>query len=514
MGKQIKAGIFLQYLQMALSIIINLIYTPIMLNLLGDSEYGLYNLASSIISYLTLLSLGFNASYIRFYSRFKKQGDDEKIKKLNGLFIIFFSAMGLISFVAGMILSFNIGIFFNETYTVNDLQIAKVLMIFLSINLAMSFPASVFGSYIISQEKFIFQKLVNIGKTVISPCLCIAVLYLGYGSIGMVIVTTIVVFIIDIINVCYCFKYLKMRFSFRNIPKGLFKEISIFSLFIALNEIVNQINWQTDKLILGKMISASAVAIYAVASTINTMYMNFSSAISGVFIPRIHKIVNENESDMNKKLTELFIKVGRIQFFVMMLILSGFIIFGKFFLELWTKNTVDYSLVYVITLLLIVPTTVPLIQNVGIEIQRAKNLHKFRSIAYLIMAILNVIISIWFCSMWGIIGTTLGTTISIVISNVIIMNIYYHKKCGINICAFWQSILRAFLGMIIPFGVGVIIIILIPITNIWMFFCLIVIYSLIYCSCIYIFSLNITEKGYIKSILNKIFKKRIKNDKN
>ena len=130
------------------------------------------------------------------------------------------------------------------------------------------------------------------------------------------------------------------------------------------------------------------------------------------------------------------------------------------------------------------------------------------------MAILNVIISIWFCSMWGIIGTTLGTTISIVISNVIIMNIYYHKKCGINICAFWQSILRAFLGMIIPFGVGVIIIILIPITNIWVFLGLIAVYTLIYCSCIYIFSLNITEKGYIKSIFNKIFKKRIKNDRN
>ena len=56
-SKQIKLGIVLQYMQMGLSILISLIYTPIMLNILGQTEYGIYNLASSIISYLSLLFL-------------------------------------------------------------------------------------------------------------------------------------------------------------------------------------------------------------------------------------------------------------------------------------------------------------------------------------------------------------------------------------------------------------------------------------------------------------------------
>ena len=70
---QLKAGVVLSYVSECVKIITNLIYTPIMLRLLGKSEYGLYQLVHSVVSYLSLLSLGFTASYVRFYSRFKAE---------------------------------------------------------------------------------------------------------------------------------------------------------------------------------------------------------------------------------------------------------------------------------------------------------------------------------------------------------------------------------------------------------------------------------------------------------
>ena len=39
---QIKAGAILSYLSMGLSTIISLVYTPIMLQRLGESEFGVY----------------------------------------------------------------------------------------------------------------------------------------------------------------------------------------------------------------------------------------------------------------------------------------------------------------------------------------------------------------------------------------------------------------------------------------------------------------------------------------
>ena len=53
---QLKAGVILSYVQLILGNIISIIYTPIMLRILGQNEYGLYNLASSTISYLCITS--------------------------------------------------------------------------------------------------------------------------------------------------------------------------------------------------------------------------------------------------------------------------------------------------------------------------------------------------------------------------------------------------------------------------------------------------------------------------
>lgn len=66
---QRKMGVILTYTSEAIKILTGLLYTPIMLRLLGQSEYGLYQLVYSVVSYLSLLSMGFGSSYLRFYSK-------------------------------------------------------------------------------------------------------------------------------------------------------------------------------------------------------------------------------------------------------------------------------------------------------------------------------------------------------------------------------------------------------------------------------------------------------------
>ena len=500
-SKQIKWGVFLTYIQMFLSAIISLFCTPIIINLLGKSEHGLYNLASSIISYLSLFSLGFGASYIRFYSRYKKNNDEDGIKKLNGLFLTVFIILGLIVAVAGTILINNVEVLFNSTYSQADLNLARKLMIFLTFNMALSFPMSVFQSYISSQERFIFQKTLNLFKTILSPILNIVLLFLGFGSIGMVLVTTVIAIAVDIINIFYCFKKLNFKVKFGRIDFKLLKEIFAFSLFLAINLLVDQINGQTDKLILGKMISATAVSIYAVADTIRHLYVTLSTSISSVFVPTVHRIVNSNKDakEIDENLTNLFIKIGRIQYFILALVLTGFIFFGYRFIVLWVGS--DYSITYYMILLLIIPSTVPLIQNIAIEVQRAKNKHKFRSLVFLGIAICNLVISIFLCKVMGIIGVVLGTLIANILGQIITMNIYYHKKLGLNIIKFWKEICKASLGFIVPIIVGLLFTLFVNFNSIIVYFACIAIYSIVYLISIYLLSFNTEEKSFV----NKIF---------
>ena len=505
-SNQRRIGIALQYIQMGLGIIIQLLYTSIMLKILGANEYGIYNIASSTIAYLSLLSLGFGSSYIRYYSIYKNKEDTNGIKKLNGLYILVFSFIGIIALIVGGILSINAGIFLNDTYSIQEIGIAKVLMAFLTINLAISFPASVFVSYISSQERFIFQKIVNMGKTILGPAFNIVVLYLGYGSIGMVIVTTLISLIVDVVNVYFCLSKLNMKFSFRNPNLRLLKDIFAFSIFIAINQIIDQINWQTDKLILGKFVNGTSVAIYAVASNINTMFTNFSTSISSVFAPKVNRIVSKNEPSMDFELTKLFIQVGRVQWFVLALILSGYIFFGQYFIKIWAGT--EYSNAYWVGLLLMAPAVIALIQNVGIEIQRAKNKHQFRSIVYLFMAFLNVGISIWFAFLWQEIGVAIGTTISLIVANGLIMNVYYHKKLGINILCFWKSILQSLPCLVLPIIAGICVLMFLSFNSIFEFAICILGYTFIYLCSVYLLGFNAEERGFIKTALTRLSRRK------
>lgn len=503
-GNQRKIGIVIQYGQMALSIFIQLVYTPIMLRLLGTTEYGLYNLASSAISYLALLSLGFGASYIRWYNIYKKDDDNKNINKLNGLYLIVFIVIGFVALIAGLCLSLNVQLFFNKSYTASEVYTARILMIFLTINLSISFPSSVFVSYITSQERFIFQKIVNMGGTIVSPVVSMIFLYLGFGSIGMVIATTSISISVFFINVLYCLKRLNMKIDFSNPNWLLLKDIFVFSFFIAINQVIDQINWQTDKIVLGKVVNGTAVAVYAIGAQINTMFINFSTAVSGVFVPKVNKIVSRNDNKMDEELTMLFTKVGRVQWYILSLILTGFIFFGKFFIIKWAGK--DYENSYYVALLLMVPAIIPLIQNIGIEIQRAKYKHKFRSIVYLIMSIINVVISIWLSSIWHEIGAAIGTTMSLLLANGLIMNIYYHKQCGIDIGYFWKSIANTLPGYIFPIATGILIMNY-SFKSIIDFCFLIFIYTSVFCLSMYFFGINQEEKGLIDTPLRKVLGK-------
>ena len=105
---QLKGGSLLSYVQMALNVLIGILYTPVMIRMLGKSEYGLYNTVSSVISMLALLSLGFNSGYIRYFAKYKKEGNEDGIRKLNGLFLIIFTIIGIVSLACGLFLSFRL----------------------------------------------------------------------------------------------------------------------------------------------------------------------------------------------------------------------------------------------------------------------------------------------------------------------------------------------------------------------------------------------------------------------
>jgi len=417
---QLRSGSLLTYVQMTLNIIVSVAYTPFMLRILGKSEYGLYSTVASTIAILSVLSLGFGGSYVRYYILYRKEKADDKIARLNGLFLIVFSVIGLVALACGLYLTFHLEMVFKTGLTDAEYHTARILMLLLTANLAVSFPMSVFSNIISAQEQFVFLKATEILRTVVSPLVTLPVLLAGYGSIGMVVVTVTISVFVDVLRLIYCFGKLHIRVSFRNFDGAVLKDIAVFSGFIAINMVVDQVNNNLDKLIITRYCGTAATAVYAVGQQLHTYFISFSTAVSSVFTPRIHQLVQDNKDDkarLRTVLTELFVRVGRIQFLILSLVCTGIIFFGKPFIYFWAGPGYDDA--YIIVLLLIIPGMVPLTQNLGIEMQRAQNLHKYRSIIYGAMAIGNLAISIWLCQYLGAIGCAIGTAVAVAVAFIV-----------------------------------------------------------------------------------------------
>ncbi|MCR4604957.1 MAG: hypothetical protein K5639_03055, partial [Eubacterium sp.] len=192
---QRKAGALLSYVYLALSLCVGLIYTPFSIAYLGDSEYGVFAVATSAISFMMILDMGFNQTMIRYVARYKALGDEKGVDRLNGLFLTFYVVIALIALVAGAVLSFFIEDIFAASgtgFTAVEASRLKVIFVILLVNLVLSFPLGTYTAILNANEGFVFLKLVNIVNFVLTYGGMTVALFFGGKSIILAVITTVV----------------------------------------------------------------------------------------------------------------------------------------------------------------------------------------------------------------------------------------------------------------------------------------------------------------------------------
>lgn len=504
---QLRSGVYLSYINLLLGSLIPMFYTPVMLEILGESEHGLYSLANSAVGYLSLLSFGFGSTILRYLAKYRAENDKAAVQRTFGFFLLLYSALALLVLLSGWILAENAELIFHKGLTVEEQGKFKILLMILSFNTALSFPASVITSVSLAYERYVFRRMMDIICTIAMPAGNLVALYFGYASVGMVVASTILQVIMLVPNVLYCTQILGVKPTFERMPGSLVWEMVGFSAYVFIGSIADMLFWATDKIILGMLVSTAAVSVYQIGSTFNNMVMQLSTSISGVLTPKITGMVVKDAP--KEALTELFIRVGRIQFLIVALIVTGFTVFGESFVLLWAGESYVES--YWIAILTLFPLCIPLIQNTGLSIVVAQNKHKFRSMIYLIIAIANVISTYLVVPYLEGIGAALCSCISYLVGQGFIMNVYYYKKVGINIPLFWKNIGKM---AIFPIGmmlVGLLAIRVISFNNWVIFFGGVILYTVIYCIGTYCLNMNDYEKDVVckplQAIITKIIQK-------
>ena len=474
MQGEVKKGVVITYATLIIGNLISFVYTPYMIRCLGQSEYGLISFVNSIIAYISLIDTGFGSAVVRYNADCIAKGENEKQTKINGMFLKLFSIIGIISIMIGLMLAKYMGVIFTK-YTQKEVWIAQRLLVLAVVNLGISFPLNVFSSIVVSYERFTFNKGITLIKTLITPIMCVGILYAGGKSIPLVAVNLIFTIGVGSANIIYCVKKLGVKISFRKLDHDLIKEIWKYSFFIFLSMIAYQIYWNTDQFIIGKVMGAVPIAIYAVGMSFNNYFRTFSDFASGIFLPRFTKMISEGK-DANDTLDEL-IKVSRIQLFICMLIYSGFLVLGRQFIIRWVG--VEYTDSYLIALIVMTPQIVSIIQSLFATLLQAMNKHNIKSYIYLSMAVVNIALTILLVKPFGIIGCAVATAIGMTL-NAVANNIYYSLFLHIDMWKYWKNVIKPMLLVAVITVLGYKIAIVMQITSYVGILGYAIFYSLVY----------------------------------
>lgn len=502
---QIKIGIILNYINLGLGNLIPLFYTPIMLNLLGKSEYGLYKLSSNVTSYLGLISLGIGAAVTRYLIKAQTEEGQEAEEKIFGLFMVIFQIISVLSLVVGIILTLNLDIWYADALTSEELSRMKILVFLMVLNTAISFSASPYMSVVTAHERFVFLQCMNIITTCVAPIINIVLLYLGYASIGMAASTLILGVLVRIIYVFYVRRSMHLRARYRDLPTYMLKEILMFSFWIFVGNVVGQLYNATDTVMIGMIpaLATTGVAVYNVGGVFNSMVFSLTTGVSSLLSPKANRMVFGGASE--EELTELSIRVGRIQGFIISLLVLGFISFGRPFIHFYVGDGFEDA--YWVAVLMMIPNMIPLVQSMCLSIIIAQNKHKFRSLVYLLIAIINVV-GTWFAmKRWGIIGAAAVTAAAMLLGHGIIMNWYYARRTGLFIHQFWKEVGMVY---IVPVCLCIVTLILDRYVNFYNMVCMllgIVLFTVLYMVLSWKFVFNTYEKNLLSESVRKIQKR-------
>ena len=328
------------------------------------------------------------------------------------------------------------------------------------------------------------------------------------GSIGIVSVNLLMTVLCRGFFVLYVLFGLKLKPMFSGIKAAFLKEIVGYSSLILLQMVATQFNEFIGQILLGIFIPASAViiGIYGIGTQIVTYFQSIGSSFTGILMPGVVKLVEGGATP--DQLCDEMVRIGRMIFMILAFIWCCFLFYGRQFISLWVG---DENLgAYFVAIILMFAYIFKLAENIGSQILWAKSEHKEQAFLKLGIVLVNIIATIFLIKWNPLLGVTIGTFISLMLGDILVMNIVFHKKIGISLKKYYMGLFKGILPCLIISTVVGGLFSLLHFSGWLGFACNIFIMISAYAVCMFLFGFNTYERSLIKSIFQKIFRRRKK----
>ncbi len=505
-GKQIRLGAIISYISIGVNMLCGILYTPWMIRMIGQSDYGLYTLATSVISLVTV-DFGMGLAVSRFVSKYRAEGKQEEA---NNFVAIVYKLYGLLTLILLAVLSVmycfldKIG----AALTAEEFEKFQVIFVIVATATVFCFPFTTTDGMLTSYEKFIQAKLCDLFNRVGTVILVVIVLLTGHGLFALVITNMSLNVVTVILKLIVLRTKTPLRINWKFFDKKVLKLVLGFSVWVTVTSLAQRLIINITPTILSAVAGSAAIAIFAVAKNLEYFAFVLTNAIRGMFMPKISRILAKNEENSKEEILSLMIRVGRFQTYIIGLIVVGFLVVGREFIHFWVGDA--YASAFYCFMFLVVMDLVEYPQQIADTTLVATNNVKIRAFIAIGTGVGNLILSLCLSSIWGAIGAS--CSIFIVTSlRMVANNIAYRRILQLDIKKFFKECYGNILpSMLITFGVGFVCNLFLPVNRI--VFLVLKIGALVctYAICVWFISFNVQEKAAIKKVVGKICRRKIR----
>ena len=448
-------GIIITYGYILAQALVGFVYVPMLLQNIGQDEYGLYQLIGSIMSYIVSINGILSAGVGRFYCKYMAEGKNDLMENTLAIARRLYWVLSVFVMLISCVLAVVVRFVYSASFTNSQLDECSAMLVVLGINTIVIMNNTISVAAITANERFVFLKGSQLAALIAQPFIVYGLTTIFKNALAVCLVVLVTNVLCAVSQRLFAKYNLHISFRYHGWDMKLAKGLLFFS----------------------------------------------GTAASSVFLPRVSELYCQNK-DMSE-ISDLFIKVGRISFIVCGFVLSLFIVLGKDFIIIWAGK--DYIDAFYIALIVMVPFTIDLIQNLGLTIMQVANVYLYRGYMYLAIALVNVVVTIILLKLMGIVGAAVSTAIAMVIGNGFCMNWYYSEKLGLNIKKFWLEIAK--LSVLVIVGTGALLLLYNLIKSLLSGLVVVlvsaIIYFFIYFFLVLMFGLNESEKTSISAFIKR-----------
>lgn len=443
-NKQIRFGAVLSYGTIIFNIAAGLLYTPWLIDAIGDDKYALYTLALSVI-HIFMMDFGIGSAVTKFLSNFYAHGEQEEANRFMG--IVYKTFIGISSFVAVALILFYFQIdWIYVKFNPEDLRIFKRLFLIVATYSVLSFPFTTFNGVLLANEEFIGLKLCGFLQKVFDVLLICLFIAIGGGVYSLVCVHAFCSLFFMLIKYIIIRKRTSQRANLKVWDKETSKSLFTFSAWYTVMNLARRCVYNIMPTVIAALSGSLAVTLFSLASTLEGYAFNFTDAINGMFMPKVSRIINLEDGP--EKLESLMLKVAKFHIFSLGLLFIGFCCIGREFMILWMGE--EYEIVYVCTILLLFPNLIDVPQQIARTALIVKDVVKQQAILYVAMAVVNLGLASALIPTYGVVGAAISVSSAYCVK-VFVLNCLYRKYLSIHLLSYFR---KAYFPWIICGGIS------------------------------------------------------------